>query len=195
MLILFYLFIRLNIIFLYYSIIVSPKTNKSVSIYSSLGKNILKKYLKALIGGSGLNEKTALSGNLKTTTPGNLLMYGEFLELSGQEELSREKYNEALKTEAGRRLAAKKLTKKSKQSELLRKVMEERENAEMEEIEEEEDTDEEGLEYELNNEEDTDEEGLEYDLNNEEDEEGILNNQNIIQKEDISNKIIKHKTE
>ena len=180
MLILFYLFIRLNIIFLYYSIIVSPKTNKSVSIYSSLGKNILKKYLKALIGGSGLNEKTALSGNLKTTTPGNLLMYGEFLELSGQEELSREKYNEALKTEAGRRLAAKKLTKKSKQSELLRKVMEERENAEMEEIEEEEDTD---------------EEGLEYDLNNEEDEEGILNNQNIIQKEDISNKIIKHKTE
>ena len=64
-----------------YSIIVSPKTNKSVSIFSSLGKNILKKYLKALIGGAGLSEDAALSGNLKTSNPGNLLMYGEVLEL------------------------------------------------------------------------------------------------------------------
>ena len=35
-----------------YSKIQSPETNKSVSIHSSLGKKILKKYLQSLIGGT-----------------------------------------------------------------------------------------------------------------------------------------------
>ena len=53
-----------------YSIIVSPKTNKSVLINSSLGKNILKKYLKALIGGAAVMD-VALKEGFSLENEGN----------------------------------------------------------------------------------------------------------------------------
>ena len=63
-----------------YSIIVSPKTNKSVLINSSLGKNILKKYLKALIGGAAVMA----------------LKEGFSLENEGNEEAAAKKFIEVL---------------------------------------------------------------------------------------------------
>jgi len=65
-----------------YSIIVSPKTNKSVLINSSLGKNILKQYLKALIGG--------------TAVMAYALKEGFRLENEGNEEAAAKKFIEVL---------------------------------------------------------------------------------------------------